>query len=175
MYTGIPKHTRNKHIRWSFCAKLLWTSLLLHLCIGTVSRTSRSSLSWFFFILALLEIQPFTLFIKQFMLNILDPENRYLGILERGRETAPVPNRAEILTVNFQVQYLLQFYQQNLKIMTKPFTGFQWIDWLWYWGSMGRVEAGYCTWKFAVRILALFGTGAFYGKYQAEVRHLSHA
>ena len=24
---------------------------------------------------------------------------------------------------NFQVQYLLQFYQQNLKIMTKPFTG----------------------------------------------------
>ena len=34
------------------------------------------------------------------------------------------PNRAEIRTVNFQVQYLLQFYQQNLKIMSKPFTGF---------------------------------------------------
>ena len=28
------------------------------------------------------------------------------------------------LSVNFQVQYLLQFYQQNLKIITKLFTGF---------------------------------------------------
>ena len=56
-------------------------------------------------------------------------------MLEQGgvvRVNCPCPeqielNRAKIQTVNSQVQYLLQFYQQNLQIMTKPFTGFLWM------------------------------------------------
>ena len=46
------------------------------------------------------------------------------------QEEALVPNRAEIRTVYFQVQYLLQFYQQNLKIMTKNHSqgSCEWVD-----------------------------------------------
>ena len=40
-------------------------------------------------------------------------------------------HRPKSETVNFQVQYLVQFYKQNLKILTKPFTGFLWMGWWW--------------------------------------------
>ena len=35
------------------------------------------------------------------------------------------PNMAEIRTVNFQLQSMLQFYPQNFKIMINLFTGFE--------------------------------------------------
>ena len=59
---------------------------------------------------------------------------------------------------------MLQFYKQKLKIMTKPFTGFLWMVWLWSWGSMGRIEADIAL-ELAVRISALFGTGTVYPKW----------
>ena len=51
------------------------------------------------------------------------------------------------------MQYLLRFYQQNLKIMTKPFTVFLWMGWLWSWGSMGRIAAEIAleSWLFGFR------------------------
>ena len=42
---------------------------------------------------------------------------------------------------------------RNLRIMTKPFTGFLWMGWLRSWGSMGRIEADIAlsSWLFRFR------------------------
>ena len=140
---------------------------------------SRYCIGKFVWILASFEIWPFTLpylnlnwyTIQSFRKhnahqNQNDHDTKMIITKTNGRVNCPCPENGQ--NPNSQPssaigRYLLQFYQQNLKIMTKPFTGFLWMGWLWSWGSMDRVEADrYCTWKLAVRILALFRAGAVY-------------
>ena len=70
-----------------------------------------------------------------------------------NRVNCPVPNRAEIRTANFQVQYLLQFYPWNLKITIKPFTGTLWMVWSWSSCSVHKIGANITleSWLFGFR------------------------
>ena len=52
-----------------------------------------------------------------------------------------ISDRAEILTQNFQLQYLLQLYWKNLTTVFEPSTGTLWIGWCWSCGSMDRIWA----------------------------------
>ena len=47
---------------------------------------------------------------------------RILSVVVVGRVNCPCPEQGDIQTANFQVQYLPQFYPQNLKITINPST-----------------------------------------------------